>query len=92
MVYKGQMKDEESGTTVPVAIKELLIQVEDDVERVQKFEEFKRESQLMSQLDHPNLVKLYGIMLSPKLRYKLGKIQENFNLRYFWILCDLVVE
>lgn len=54
-VYKG----------TPVALKELKFLIGDDNERVEKFNEFQQEAWIMSCLNHPHLVKLYGVTVYP---------------------------
>jgi serine/threonine protein kinase len=65
IVYKGLLHNVEDHP-IEVAIKELN-PPKDDQEYLEKFEEFKREAFIMSSLNHKNLVKLYGITVSPKL-------------------------
>jgi len=58
IVYKGTLAGE------TVAIKELTIKGE-EADLTDKFKEFQHEVHIMSCLDHPNLVKFYGITLNP---------------------------
>ena len=52
-----------------MAIKELIIQETENVSMIgEKFTDFSHEVSVMSELDHPNIVKLYGITTSPQLR------------------------
>lgn len=65
VVYKGWLGDK------PVAIKQMKAGKQseegglEDNDELQKFNNFKIEAFIMSKLDHPNLVKFYGIALSP---------------------------
>ncbi len=83
VVYKGLLYNHPSAApneAIEVAIKEL--KNSDDI--AEKFEEFKRESFLMSCLNHKNLVKLYGVTISPKLSMvmefvKGGDLHHHFH-------------
>lgn len=57
IVYKGTLAGE------TVAIKELTIKGDGEV--TDKFKEFQHEVHIMSALEHPNLVRFYGITLNP---------------------------
>ncbi|EGC33244.1 hypothetical protein DICPUDRAFT_49056 [Dictyostelium purpureum] len=59
LVHKGRLKD---GTVV--AIKSLILEGGDE-ELIEKFQEFQREVFIMSSLNHPNVVKLFGLMHNP---------------------------
>jgi len=64
VVYKGLMDGKE------VAVKELTVRrstalLAEDDESIDKFRAFAHEVWIMSKLDHPNLVKLYGITQQP---------------------------
>ncbi|GAM17642.1 hypothetical protein SAMD00019534_008170 [Acytostelium subglobosum LB1] len=62
LVHKGKMV---KGGQV-IAIKSLLLQENQETEEmVEKFQEFQREVFIMSDLKHPNLVRLLGLMFSP---------------------------
>lgn len=72
----------ESGS-LDVAIKELKPPGADE-DYYEKFEEFKRETFIMSSLNHQNLVKLYGITLSPKMTMVMefiagGDLRHKFH-------------
>ncbi|KAH3743397.1 leucinerich repeat kinase [Pelomyxa schiedti] len=58
-VYKGEMNGE------VVAVKELLFHEGDDPK--EKFAEFRKEAMLMSSLDNPYVVKLFGVCLTPPM-------------------------
>lgn len=68
VVYRGKYG------SLDVAIKELKPGDDDDdgriddVEESKKFSEFQREVYMMSRLNHPNLVELYGVQVQPRLR------------------------
>ncbi len=62
LVYRGILAD---GTVV--AVKEML--VNEDVEVVvERFRQFQHEVCMMSLVNHPNLVRLFGVMLQPRPR------------------------
>lgn len=62
LVYRGTLAD---GTAV--AVKEML--VGEDVEVVvERFRQFQHEVCMMSLINHPNLVRLFGVMLQPRPR------------------------
>src|SRR3990167_2668350 len=66
MVYKGVYQG-----FIPVAIKELRAKStgdEDSEDSLNEFKEFQREVSIMSELNHKNLVQLYGISIAPQLR------------------------
>ena len=63
-VYCGTLKLT-SGKETKVAIKELLLKEQSDEASMTNFIEFQKEIFTMSKLDHPNLVKLYGITKNP---------------------------
>ena len=72
-VYKAIIKDE-NNKSIMVAIKKprkINENVKDDT-----FHEFLSESQIMRELNHPNLVKLYGIIVKPTI----GIIMEYLPL------------
>ncbi len=82
MVYKGTYTPSPE-QSIEVAIKELRMSSASD-STLEKFEEFKREAFLMSCLNHKNLVKLYGVTLSPKLSMvmefvKGGDLHHSFH-------------
>ncbi len=84
IVYKGLLYNH-SPEPIEVAIKE-LIPPKDEQEYLEKFEEFKRESFIMSSLSHKNLVKLYGITVSPKLAMVMefvrgGDLHHSFHVK-----------
>lgn len=58
-VYKGKLLSNNNQNSIPVAIKELSLIQDDEI--VEVFSNFQREVQIMSCLDHPNLVKLIGV-------------------------------
>ncbi|EFA77775.1 leucine-rich repeat-containing protein [Heterostelium album PN500] len=61
LVHKGKLK---SGQVV--AIKSLLNQEGQETEEmIEKFQEFQREVFIMSGMNHPNLVRLHGLMFNP---------------------------
>ena len=62
-VYKGAWR-QNGGEPVPVAVKELL---EDGEEYQQLFQGFQLEAYIMSNLNHPNIVKLYAADPRPNL-------------------------
>ncbi|KAH3758484.1 leucinerich repeat kinase [Pelomyxa schiedti] len=59
-IYKALLDGRE------VAVKELIVKSEED-EVLEKLLEFKKEVMLMSMLDNPFIVKLYGICVSPPM-------------------------
>lgn len=60
-VYKGVLDGD-----IPVAIKELKGESTGEAsEDINQFNSFQREAVLMSKLDHPNCVRLYGISSNP---------------------------
>lgn len=61
-VYRGVLED---GTVV--AVKELLV-AGDEEAVLDKFRQFQHEVFMMSRVNHPNLVRMFGIMLQPKPR------------------------
>ncbi|KAN0024719.1 hypothetical protein ACTFIV_009128 [Dictyostelium citrinum] len=62
LVHKGRLVKDKS----VVAIKSLILgDSEGETEMIEKFQEFQREVFIMSNLNHPNIVKLYGLMHNP---------------------------
>ena len=79
-VAKGMLRD-----TIPVAIKTLKENKDASNEDFQRAsDDFKKETQLMKKLNHPNLVKMYGIQ-SKSLPFQLvmelceGSIKEHLD-------------
>ena len=61
-VYKGKMGEKF------VAVKELKEEMGEGEGEGEQFQEFQRECFMMSKLDHPNLVKFYGVWMCPFVR------------------------
>jgi hypothetical protein len=74
-VWKGTWKNND------VAIKELTAAESTHEEATQQFLAFQKEVAVMTQLTHPTLLRLYGIMLKP-LRMVLGKFARLSCLTY----------
>ena len=79
-VAKGMLRD-----TIPVAIKTLKECEDASKEEFQRAsEDFKKETQIMKKLNHPNLVKMYGIQ-SESLPFQLvmelceGSIKDHLE-------------
>ena len=79
-VYKAHMNN----TSKLLAVKELNLEVADvsDEERSQKFNEFQREAYIMSTLDSPYIVRLYGVTIHPKLRMVMEYVPGNDLYHY----------
>jgi len=89
IVYKGELavnklgeivqKGTPDSRLVPVAVKELREDADalDNKVNLEKFNEFQRETYIMSCIDHPNLVHLHGIQLRPNLRMIMEYIPDG---------------
>ena len=74
-VFKGILIDPETKNQTVVAIKQIEVDLENvseensnesnDLKKLNAFNDFRREATLMSEIEHPNLVKMMGITLHP---------------------------
>uniref|UniRef100_A0A6B2KYU7 Protein kinase domain-containing protein n=1 Tax=Arcella intermedia TaxID=1963864 RepID=A0A6B2KYU7_9EUKA len=85
MVYQTTMKRVGETSEIPVAIKELQndlsLNLKNSESNVSEFKAFAHEVNIMSKLDHINLVKLFGIVIQPN---SLWMVLELCSVGSLW--------
>nr|XP_039251475.1 activated CDC42 kinase 1-like isoform X1 [Styela clava] len=96
VVRKGEWTTP-SGTTIAVAVKSLKLNMLTEPE---VFEDFVKEVNAMHMLDHPNLIRLYGVVISSPMKMvtelaNLGCLLDHlrkFQRHVIFTLCEYAVQ